>query len=128
MQRGLRGLAGQPVRPYNQVSYNQGSDVYLTLTFLDRNKAPTVPQQFTYRIDNLTTDTLVQDYITVTGLTSSTYLLDIPGSINVISPSTGIATSSQLNQVLVTSTYIDGSTTTEVFIYEIIALQTVGGS
>lgn len=127
MDRGLRALAGQPVRPYNQVAYNQGSDVYLTLTFLDRKNALVIPKMFTYRIDNLTTDTLIKDYVTVIPIAAK-YTIDIPGSVNIISPTTGIGNSSQLNQVLVTCTYVDNSTATAVFIYEVIALQTVGGA
>lgn len=128
MQRGIRGITGQPVRPYAQITCNSGQTLYLDLIFLDALKSPAVPINFTWRVDNLTTVTLVQDYTTVTGLSSGLYTLTIPGTLNTISSSTGIGLSSQLNQILITATYIDGSVAVQPFCYEVIAMQTVGGS
>lgn len=127
MQRGLRGLSGQPVRPYTEISVNSGQTLYLDLIFLDALRNPAIPVSFTWRVDNLSTATTVQDYTLVTLLTSQNYLLVLPGNLNIISSSTGIGLTSQINQILVTATYIDGSVAVQPFAYEVIAMQTVGG-
>jgi hypothetical protein len=124
MQRGYRGVAGAPVKPYVEFSIYQGSTCYLNLKFLDSKKNPATPAAVTYRIDELTTDNLVlsDTYATVTG---STLQITIPGSLNTINCNVG--QSSQINQVTVTALFADGSTTQTVHVYEVIAIQTVGG-
>lgn len=125
MQRGYRGVAGSPVRPYIQFAVNAGSDVWLDLTFLDRFNNLATPTSVSYRIDNLTTDDVVlQD--TAASAIGSTMTIQLPASINIIS--SDIGQTSQINQVLVTAVFADGSQSKEVFIYELIALQTVGGA
>lgn len=125
MQRGYRGIAGQPVRPYPQYSVNYNSDVWLTLTFLDRTSAPVTPTSISYRIDNLSTDGVVLTDTSVTP-TGSTMTINIPAALNIFS--TDIGQSSQINQVTVTAVYSGGAQKKEVFIYEVIAIQTVGGA
>jgi hypothetical protein len=125
MQRGYRGIAGSPVKPYVEFSVYIGSDVWLNLTFLDRNKNPSVPVSVNYRIDDLTTDDLVLDSTPYTGVLASQISINIPASINTIVSDTG--QSSQINQVTVTAVFADGSTTQSVHVYELIAIQTIGG-
>lgn len=130
-QRGYRGVAGAPVQPYINYTVNAASTVFLNLQFLDRLNNPAIPASVTYRIDCLTTDYVVlETTLVVPSPTSSALMLTIPGPLNTIGGgpnSNDIGQNSQNNQVLVTATYGDGSTRTEVFVYEVIALQTVGG-
>lgn len=123
--RGYPGVAGRPVRPYPSFVINAGSDCWLELTFLDTSDTPVVPSSFSYRIDNLTTNTLILQDTPVT-VTTSPYTLNIPGALNIIN--TDIGQASQLNQISTTTTYPDGSINRDVFIYEIIAIQTIGGN
>lgn len=125
MQRGYRGVAGTPVKPYVEFSAYVGSDVWLNLTFLDRRKQKAIPVSVNYRIDDLTTDNLILGNTAVTPITSSQMSINIPASINYITNDLG--QSSQLNQVTVTAVFIDGSTTQQVFAYELIAIETIGG-
>jgi hypothetical protein len=124
MQRGYAGIAGRPVRPYPQFVMNAGSDCWLELTFIDTDNNPVIPTSFSYRIDNLTTDTLILQETPVT-VTSSVIDINFPASLNIIN--NDIGQSSQLNQVKTTTTYPDGSVDVEVFIYELVAIQVVGG-
>jgi hypothetical protein len=124
MQRGYAGVAGRPVRSYPAFVINAGSDCWLQLTFLDGSNNLIIPTTLSYRIDNLTTDTLILADTPLT-VTKPVIAINIPGAINIID--NDIGQSSQLNQVKVTTTYPDSSVTTEVFIYEIIAIQVVGG-
>ena len=93
-------------------------------SFIDVDNAPVVPAAFSYRIDNLTTDTLILQETPVT-VTSSVIDINIPAATNIIN--NDIGQSSQLNQVTTTTTYPDGSIDKEVFIYELTAIQVVGG-
>jgi hypothetical protein len=124
MQRGYAGVAGRPVRPYPQFVLNAGSDCWLELTFIDTDNNPVIPSAFSYRVDNLTTDTLILAETPVS-VVSTVIDINFPASLNIID--TDIGQSSQLNQVKTTTTYPDGSINTEVFIYEITAIQVVGG-
>ena len=125
MQRGYAGISGSPVRPYVQFSTNVGSTVYLDLTFLDRKKQLATPTALTYRIDDITTDNVVLAD-TIVAPTGPLMTLVIPASINYIQNDLG--QSSQLNQVTVTAGYSDGSFVQTVHIYELIAIQTIGGA
>jgi hypothetical protein len=125
MQRGYSGIAGRPVKPYPQYSVNYSSDVWLTLTFLDRTNTAVTPSAISYRIDNLTSFTVVLTDTSVTP-TGTTQTLNIPGALNIFS--TDIGQSSQLFQITVTVTYPGGSVAKEVFPYEVISIQTVGGA
>ena len=125
MQRGYRGVAGAPVRPYAQFVVNAGNACWLDLVFLDRFNNLATPTTVSYRIDNLTTDDVVLQDTTASSPASS-MTLTIPASLNTIN--SDIGQTSQINQVLVTATFADGSQSKEVFIYELIALQTVGGA
>lgn len=124
---GLRGLAGQPIRPYADYNINAGSDCYLTLTFLDRFNNPVIPTAVTYRIDNLTQVQVVLQSTPLPTPTSPTIVIDIPGSVNQIGFSNMVGFPQQLNQVLITATYPDASQATEIFLYNVIALQTPQG-
>lgn len=124
MQRGYAGVAGRPVRSYPTFVINAGSDCWLDLTFLDKTGTLATPTLFSYRIDNLTTDTLIKQD-TVVAVSGSTLSLNIPAATNIID--NDIGQSSQLNQVKTTVTFADGSINTQVFLYEIIAIQVVGG-
>lgn len=125
MQRGQRGLAGQPNKPYAQFDTYAGSDVWLELEFLDRTNTPASPASASYRIDN------ISNYFQVLGDTpipytpgDTSYELNIPASLNVLS---GNWNSSQLFQVLVTAIFADGSQVKKPFIYELVAINTTGG-
>jgi len=129
MQRGYRGVSGSPVQPYINYTLNSGSDCWLNLQFLDRNNNPATPTAVSYRIDCLTTDYIVLGPTSVTP-TGSTMSINIPAALNIIGGgpnSNDIGQTSQLNQVTVTAIYSDGSQRQDVFIYEVIAIQTVGG-
>ena len=123
--RGYPGVAGRPTRPYPSFTINAGSDCWLELTFIDVSNNPVLPTSFSYRIDNLTTDTVVLQDTPVTVI-STVIDINIPGSLNTISNYLGQA--SQLNQVSTTTVYPDGSTDVEVFVYEICTVQTVGAA
>lgn len=124
MQRGYRGVAGAPVKPYVEFALYEGSDTWLNLTFLDRKNNLATPTAASYRIDELTTDNLVLADTILSNL-SSKMTINIPGSINTIC--TNIGQTSQLNQVTVTAVFTDGSQVQQVFCYEVIAIQTIGG-
>jgi hypothetical protein len=129
-QRGYRGVAGSPIQPWINFTCNQGSDIWLRLTFLSYTNQPIVPVTLTYRIDCLTTDYVVLTTTPYTGSLSSVVILNIPGSLNSIGGGPNafnIGQTSQNNQVTVTATFSDGSTQVGVFVYEVIAIQTVGG-
>lgn len=124
MNRGSPYSQGLPVKPFTSLSVDAGSDCWLPLQFLDRSNSPATPVTISYRVDNIT------DNINILGDTSvapngSTIELNFPGSLNVMSQQ---YRSSQINQVLVTSTYADGSVRKKPFFYEIINLCTVGGA
>src|SRR5580693_2417033 len=104
MQRGYRGVAGAPVKPYVEFSVYVGSDVWLNLTFLDRNKQLATPVSVNYRIDDLTTDNLILGNTSVV-VPGPQFSINIPASINYICNDLG--QSSQLNQVTVTAVYTD---------------------
>ena len=125
-QRGYRGVAGQPVQPYVLYTTNVGSDVWLNLTFVDRFGNPAIPVALTYRIDNLTTDTVVLYTTAIPGPYASQMTINIPAVINQID--NVIGQSSQTNQVSIVATFSDGSQKQDVFIYELIAVQVVGGN
>lgn len=125
MQRGYRGIAGSPVRPYVEFALYEGSDTWLNLTFLDRNNNLATPIAASYRIDELTTDNLVLGDTLVSGPLSSKLTIHIPGALNQINGDIG--QTSQLNQVTVTAKFVDGSQVQQVFAYEVIAIQTIGG-
>lgn len=124
MNRGYPYLQGQPNRPYRQFSTDAGSDVWLELQFLDRSNTPATPTAVSYRIDNLTDAQCVLNDTSATP-TGTTMEINIPASVNVMQR---CYQSSQLNQVTVTSTFSDGSIRKRVFIYELIAINTVGGA
>lgn len=119
-----RAVAGQPTRPYRDFLVNAGSDCWLELTYVDRNGALQVPISVTMRIDNLTDNVQIQANTTLGSLANSMEI-NIPGATNVLSYNWR---GSQLNQIKVTATFADGSTETEVYVYEVIAIATVGGA
>lgn len=132
MQRGYRGVAGTPVRPYINYTVNSGSDCWLTLQFLDRFNNPAIPTIVSYRVDCLTTDYVVLTDTFVPGpITTSTVVINFPAIINIIGGgpnANDVGQNSQNNQVTVTGVFSDGSQAKEVFLYEVIAIQTVGGA
>jgi hypothetical protein len=125
VQRGYRGVAGSPVRPYAQFVSNYGSDVWLTITFLDVNGNVVTPSTISYRIDSLTNSGVVLGDTPI-AVPASTITINVPGALNIFL--TDIGQSSQLNQLTVTATYVGGAIQKQVFMYEIIAIQTVGGA
>ena len=124
MQRGNPYGQGNPVLPYKVTQVYAGTDCWGEFQFLDRAKAPATPLTIVYRIDNVT------DNQQILGNTSfppsgTTAEINVPGALNVMSRS---GQSSQINQMLVTSTYADGSTAVKPFFYEVIDISTVGGA
>lgn len=119
-----RAISGQPTRPYRDSEVNQGSDCWLELTFVDRNGLLQVPTSVTMRIDDLTNNVVVMGN-TALGSLASSMEVNVPGAVNTLSYNWQ---GSQVNQVKLTAVYSDGSTETEVVIYEIIAIATVGGA
>lgn len=127
-QRGWRGLAGEPVLPYVDFEVYAGSDCWLNLQFLDANNSPTVPTKVSYRIDCLTTDYQVLPWTVAPIPTTSSMRINFPASINIIGlGENDVGQTSQINQVTVQAIYPDNSQKQEVFVYEVIAVQTVGG-
>jgi hypothetical protein len=125
-ERGYRGVAGQPVQPYVLYTIPEASDIWLNLTFVDRFGNAATPTNLTYRIDNLTTDTVVLETATVPTPYSNQMSVNIPAVLNVIT--NDIGQTSQTNQVSVVATFSDGSMKQNVFVYEVIAVQIVNGS
>lgn len=119
-----RAIAGQPTRPYRDNEVNAGSTFWLELTFVDRNGVLQVPTQVVMRIDNLTDNVEIQANTTLGGL-ASVMTISVPGTTNQMTRSWA---GSQVNQIKITATYADGSTDTDVEIYEVIAIATVGGA
>lgn len=124
MQRGYSGVAGRPVKPYVEFSIYENSDCWLNLTFLDRQNNLATPVSITYRIDELTTDNLVLATTSIVP-TGPKMSINIPAALNCIL--TDIGQTSQINQVAVVATFADGSLNQSVHVYEVIAVQTVGG-
>lgn len=118
-----RGFGGQPTRPFSDFLLNANSDCWLELTFVDRNGAAETPTGLTYRIDNLTDSLVIQNTTSIGPPAGNTFELNIPASLNQMSYNWR---GSQVMQVLVTSTYADGSTDAEVFVYTLCATPTVG--
>lgn len=119
-----RSVGGQPTTPYPDFNAKAGTDVWLPLTFIDRNGVPEVPVTLTYRVDDLTNALLVQDTTSVTP-TGSSMELNFPGAMNILNYGWR---GTQLNQILVTATFADGSVDKEIFILELDAIATVGGA
>lgn len=119
-----RAISGQPTTPYRDAEVNAGSDCWLELTFVDRNGVLQVPTSLTMRIDDLTNNVQIKAN-TALGSLASVMEINIPGSTNVMTRNWA---GSQVNQVKVTAVFADGSTETEVYIYEVIAIATVGGA
>ncbi len=120
-----RAIAGQPTRGYNDVLVNANTDVWLALTFVDRNGLAITPTSVKYQIDNLTDTVNVLAATTFGGTLSNTIEINIPASVNQMSyPDRG----SQVNQISVVAAYADGSKETQVFIYTLCSVATVGGS
>lgn len=124
MNRGYPYLQGNPVQPYSSFPVLAGSDCWLELQFLDRTQSPATPTSISYRIDDITDNQVVLSDTSVTP-TGSTMELNIPASLNVILQQ---YRASQLNQVTVTAVYSDGSQRKKLFLYEVIAICTVGGA
>jgi hypothetical protein len=117
-----RGARGQPTRPYSDFVVDANSTCWLELLFVDRYGNPATPTALTYRIDNLTDNVLIQPTTSVGPPISNQYELVIAASLNQMTyPWRG----SQLQQVLVTATYSDGSTDVRPFPYEVTANPTV---
>jgi hypothetical protein len=124
MQRGNPYGQGNPVLPYKVTLVNEGADCWGAFRFLDRSRAPAVPLTIVYRIDNVTDNVQIVGNTSVTP-SGTTIEINVPGALNVMSRS---GQSSQINQMLVTSTYADNSRAVKPFFYEIIGISTVGGA
>lgn len=118
MQRGFPGFAGNPVLPYPSFQVNAGQDCWIECTFLNRYRVLEQPITLTYRIDDLTDNQVVLG-VTIVAPTGTSQEIGIPASLNVMAQQ---YRSSQLNQVTVVSTYSDGSTDTQIGVYELIAI------
>lgn len=119
-----RAISGQPTAPYRDNEVMQGSDCWLELTFVDRTGKLAVPASVTYRIDNLTNNSVVLSDTSL-GSLASTMEVNIPGALNVMTYNWW---GSQLNQAKVTATFADGSTATQIFPYYVVSIATVGGA
>lgn len=119
-----RAIAGQPTTPYRDFEVNAGSDCWLELTFVDRNGALQVPTSVVMRIDDLTNNVQIQANTSLGNL-ASLMEINIPGATNAMTRNWA---GSQVNQIKITAVFADGSTETEVYAYEVIAIATVGGA
>lgn len=119
-----RAISGQPTRPYRDHVVNEGSDFWLELTFVDRNGLLHVPTSVVMRIDNLTNNVQIQANTSL-GSLANVMEINVPGSTNSLSYN---GDGSQVNQIKITATFVDGSIETEVCIYEVIGIATVGGA
>jgi hypothetical protein len=123
-QRGLQSLQGAPNRPYPLYTINAGCDIWLELQFLDRNNAVIAPTALSYQVDDLTACTNVLGLTNVTIVANQTaYEIRIPGALNNISAQVD---SSENFQVVVNATFADGSMQSQVFVYEVVAINVPG--
>jgi hypothetical protein len=124
-----RGLAGQPIRPYQDFRSYAGADVFVTFTFLDQTGTPVTPSSINYQLDDITNDVNMLPATIVTP-TANPFILQIPGaSLNMTYPYQG----SQLCQLAVQATLLNTVTGTPssvvgVAIIELCAIQTPSGS
>lgn len=119
-----RAVSGQPTLPYRDFEVNAGSTCWPEFTFVDRNGALQVPTSVVMRIDDLTNNVQIMANTSLPNLASVMEVV-ISGSTNQMTRNWA---GSQVNQIKVTATFADGSTETEVYIYELIAIATVGGA
>lgn len=119
-----RAVSGQPTAPYRDFEVNAGSTCWPEFTFVDRNGVLQVPTSVVMRIDDLTNNVQIMANTSLGNLASVMEVV-ISGSTNQMTRNWA---GSQVNQIKVTATFADGSTETEVYIYELIAIATVGGA
>lgn len=119
----MRLSAGQPTLPYPEEVMQANQTLRIDVTSLDFDDVLEAPTALTYRIDNLTDAiNLVPETNIPTPGTETT--LTISAAVNVM---TRQYRDSQLNQVVFTATYADGSSVQKVVPYQLNAVYSVQG-
>jgi phage gp45-like len=100
-------------------SINEGSTAYLTASFEDEDGVAVVPDSITYRIDCLTSGTVIRNNTSVTPATSIEIKLT-PGDNVIVNPGTYCV--SELRLVTVEAVLGDNDVITEEYKYAVKSL------
>lgn len=108
----------KPVLPYRKEEFNEGADVDLDLTHLDKTNALVTPSTLKYRIDDLTNNRQVLDWTDVS-TPSSTNTITTTGAQNA---KYSKSQPRELRQVTVYAVDSNGKKSYDPFFYTLIRI------